>query len=48
MVARGRAAPGEDVFAAAYQDGWQLDGKTASLQVDPARLRRELDGPVQA
>ncbi|WP_433428756.1 BTAD domain-containing putative transcriptional regulator [Nonomuraea sp. CA-141351] len=48
MVARGRAALGEDVFDAAYQDGWQLDGKTASLQVDPARLRRELDGPVQA
>jgi predicted ATPase/DNA-binding SARP family transcriptional activator len=48
MVARGRTALGEDVFAAAYQDGWQLDGKTASLQVDPAHLRRELDGPVQA
>jgi hypothetical protein len=37
MVARGRTALSEDVFAAAYQDGWQLDGKTASLQVDPAR-----------
>lgn len=37
MVARGRTALGEDVFAAAYQDGWQLDGKTAALQVDPAR-----------
>ena len=37
MAARGRTALGEDVFAAAYQDGWQLDGKTASLQVDPAR-----------
>ncbi|MGJ6968579.1 BTAD domain-containing putative transcriptional regulator [Streptosporangium sp. G11] len=48
MAARGRTALGEDVFAAAYQDGWQLDGKTASLHVDPARLRRELDGPVQA
>ncbi|WP_405149767.1 AfsR/SARP family transcriptional regulator [Sphaerisporangium sp. NBC_01403] len=48
MVARGRTALGEDVFAAAYQGGWQLDGKTASLRVDPARLRRELDGPVQA
>ncbi|MGN9781737.1 AfsR/SARP family transcriptional regulator [Nonomuraea sp. ZG12] len=47
MAARGRTALGEDAFAAAYQDGWQLDGKTASLQVDPARLRREPDGPVQ-
>jgi predicted ATPase len=48
MVARGRTALGEDAFAAAYQDGWQLDGKTASLQVDPARPRRELDGPVRS
>jgi hypothetical protein len=48
MVARGRTALGEDVFAAAYQDGWRLDGKTASLRVDPARLRREPDGPVRA
>jgi predicted ATPase/DNA-binding SARP family transcriptional activator len=37
MVTSGRTALGEDVFAAAYQDGWQLDGKTASLQVAPAR-----------
>lgn len=48
MITRVRTALSEDVFAAAYQDGWQLDGKTASLQVDPARLRREPDGPVQA
>ncbi|MFC5833736.1 BTAD domain-containing putative transcriptional regulator [Nonomuraea insulae] len=48
MTARGRTALGEDVFAAAYQEGWQLDGKTASLQVDPARLRQEPDSPVQA
>jgi hypothetical protein len=47
MAARGRTALGEDAFAAAYQDGWQLDGKTASLQVDPARLRPEPDDPVQ-
>ncbi|MEO3807942.1 hypothetical protein ABGB17_02955 [Sphaerisporangium sp. B11E5] len=47
MAARGRAALGEDVFAAAYQDGWRMDGKTASLQVDPARLRREPDGPAR-
>lgn len=46
MAARGRTALGEDVFAAAYQKGWQLDGKTASLQADPARPRQELDGPV--
>ncbi|HET6500042.1 MAG TPA: BTAD domain-containing putative transcriptional regulator [Amycolatopsis sp.] len=48
MVAHGRTVLGEDVFAAAYQDGWRLDGKTASLQVDPARPRRELDGPVRS
>ncbi|MFG1707043.1 BTAD domain-containing putative transcriptional regulator [Nonomuraea sp. M3C6] len=48
LAAHGRTALGEDVFAAAYQDGWELEGKTASLQVDPARLRRELHGPVQA
>ncbi|MFI9811246.1 BTAD domain-containing putative transcriptional regulator [Saccharothrix variisporea] len=37
MVTRGRTVLGEDVFAAAYQGGWHLDGKTASLQVAPAR-----------
>ncbi|GAA1505357.1 BTAD domain-containing putative transcriptional regulator [Sphaerisporangium rubeum] len=44
MAACGRTALGEDVFAAAYQEGWGLDGKTALLRVDPARLRREPDG----
>ncbi len=48
LAGRSRAALGEDVFAEAYQSGWQLDGKTASAQVDPARLRRELSRPVQA
>jgi predicted ATPase/DNA-binding SARP family transcriptional activator len=48
MINRSRAALGEDVFAEAYQTGWQLETKTASTQVDPARLRRELQGPVQA
>ena len=48
MINRSRAALGEDVFAEAYQMGWKLDGKTASTQVDPARLRRELQGPSQA
>jgi predicted ATPase/DNA-binding SARP family transcriptional activator len=48
MIARSRTALGEDVFTAAYHDGWRLDGKTASLQVDPARPRRELGGPVGA
>jgi hypothetical protein len=48
MISRSQAALGEDVFADAYQSGWQLDGKTASAQVDPARLRRELPRPVQA
>jgi len=46
MADRGRAALGEAGFAAAYQAGWQLDGKTASVQIDPARLRQELPGPV--
>ena len=41
------AALGEAGFAAAYQAGWQLDGKTASVQIDPARLRQELPGPAQ-
>jgi hypothetical protein len=48
MIGRGRTALGEAVFAEAYQTGWQLESKTASAQVDPARLRRELQGPVQA
>jgi predicted ATPase/DNA-binding SARP family transcriptional activator len=48
MAGRIRAALGEDVFAEAYQTGWQLESKTASAQVDPARLRRELQGPGQA
>ena len=42
MSGRGRAALGEDAFAAAYTQGWELDGKTASTQVDPARLRQAL------
>ena len=37
---RSRVALGEDGFAEAYEVGWKLDGKTASAQVDPARLRR--------
>ena len=56
---RGRAALGGTAFAEAYEMGWQLDGKTALAQTDPARLRRmalpaadsatppELDGPAQ-
>jgi predicted ATPase/DNA-binding SARP family transcriptional activator len=32
---------GDEGFAQAYEIGWNLDGKTASAQVDPARLRRE-------
>jgi hypothetical protein len=39
---RGRAALGDDDFAEAYEMGWELDGKAASAQVDPARLRAEL------
>ncbi|NUT47407.1 MAG: AfsR/SARP family transcriptional regulator, partial [Saccharothrix sp.] len=51
MAARGRTALGEDAFTAAYQDGWRLDGKTASLQVDPARprpRREQAAGPVRS
>ncbi|WP_239117748.1 BTAD domain-containing putative transcriptional regulator [Paractinoplanes ferrugineus] len=36
-----RAELGDDGFAEAYETGWSLDGKTASIRVDPARLRRE-------
>ncbi|WP_205825456.1 hypothetical protein [Microbispora catharanthi] len=42
LTRRGRAALGEEVFAAAYGKGWELDGKTAVTEVDPARLCREL------
>ncbi|WP_244308732.1 BTAD domain-containing putative transcriptional regulator [Streptomyces monomycini] len=41
LTRRGRAALGEDAFAAAYGTGWELDGKTAVTTVDPDRLRRE-------
>jgi tetratricopeptide (TPR) repeat protein len=41
LTRRGRAALGEEAFAAAYAKGYQLDGKTAVTEVDPARLRRE-------
>ncbi|NUW46002.1 AfsR/SARP family transcriptional regulator [Nonomuraea rhodomycinica] len=41
LTRRGRAALGEDAFAAAYGKGWQLDGKTATTAADPARLRGE-------
>ncbi|WP_308120908.1 BTAD domain-containing putative transcriptional regulator [Paractinoplanes bogorensis] len=39
LTGRGRAALGEDGFAEAYGKGWDLDGKTASVQVDPSRLQ---------
>ncbi|MFG1962405.1 BTAD domain-containing putative transcriptional regulator [Nonomuraea sp. NPDC049028] len=42
LTRRGRAALGEEAFATAYGKGWELDGKTAVTEVDPARLRREL------
>jgi len=46
LSGRSRAALGEAAFADAYQQGWQVDGKTASARIDPARLRREaLPGP---
>ncbi|MGX6604955.1 BTAD domain-containing putative transcriptional regulator [Micromonosporaceae bacterium Da 78-11] len=37
---RGATALGEDGFARAYAQGWDLDAATASAEVDPARLRR--------
>ncbi|MEV4021003.1 AfsR/SARP family transcriptional regulator, partial [Nonomuraea angiospora] len=42
LTRRGRAALGEDAFAAAYRKGWELDGRTAVTEVDPARPRAEL------
>jgi hypothetical protein len=42
LTRRGRAALGEEAFAAAYGKGWQLDGMTAVTAVDPSRLRPEL------
>jgi hypothetical protein len=41
LAGRARKALGENGFASAYEIGWAMDGKTALLQVDPARLRRE-------
>ncbi|QUQ68778.1 BTAD domain-containing putative transcriptional regulator [Kutzneria sp. CA-103260] len=40
LVRRGEAALGTEAFAAAYGEGWRLDGDTAATAVDPARLRR--------
>ncbi|MFD1544564.1 AfsR/SARP family transcriptional regulator [Nonomuraea guangzhouensis] len=45
LTHRGQAALGEEAFAAAYGKGWELDGKTAVTEVDPARQRREVKGP---
>jgi predicted ATPase len=41
LARRAKKALGEDGFAAAYEMGWQQDGKTALVRADPARLRRE-------
>ncbi|HWO60474.1 MAG TPA: BTAD domain-containing putative transcriptional regulator, partial [Umezawaea sp.] len=40
LTRRGRTALGEDLFAAAYAKGWELDGKTAAAEVDPTGPRR--------
>ncbi|MEV0231595.1 BTAD domain-containing putative transcriptional regulator [Nonomuraea sp. NPDC050786] len=40
LTRRGRAALGEEAFAAAYGKGWELDGKTAVTEVDPVRQQR--------
>jgi len=46
LAQRGREALGEEGFAEAYEIGWQLEPRTASARVDPARLRQEaLPGP---
>ena len=37
---RSRAVLGDDGFSTAYGMGWELDGKTALAETDPARLRR--------
>ncbi len=42
LVAVNAAALCEEVFAAAYGKGWELEGKTAVTEVDPARLCRGL------
>ncbi|RSM85727.1 AfsR/SARP family transcriptional regulator [Kibdelosporangium aridum] len=41
LTRRGRAALGDSLFAAGYEKGWELDGKTAVTEVDPSRLRQE-------
>ncbi|WP_404189484.1 AfsR/SARP family transcriptional regulator [Streptomyces tauricus] len=38
LTRRGRAALGAAAFAAAYEQGWDLDARTATTVVDPARL----------
>ncbi|KDN20919.1 BTAD domain-containing putative transcriptional regulator [Amycolatopsis rifamycinica] len=38
LTGRGRAALGEDEFAAAYAEGWALDTQAALAVSDPARL----------
>ncbi|RSN00266.1 SARP family transcriptional regulator [Nonomuraea sp. WAC 01424] len=43
LTGRGRAALGEESFAAAYGEGWALDGKAAASAADPARLHRKPD-----
>jgi hypothetical protein len=44
LTRRGRAALGEEEFAAAYAKGWELDARTAVTAADPARLPRETRG----
>jgi predicted ATPase/DNA-binding SARP family transcriptional activator len=44
LTRRGRAALGEEEFAAAYATGWGLDAKAAVTAADPARLPRETRG----
>jgi hypothetical protein len=37
LTRRARATLGEEPFAAAYAEGWNLDAKTATTEADPAR-----------
>jgi hypothetical protein len=41
LTRRGRAALDQEAFAAAYGKGWDLAGKAAATEVDPARLSPE-------
>ncbi|MCO8270487.1 AfsR/SARP family transcriptional regulator [Actinoplanes sp. TRM 88003] len=47
LTAKTRAALGEEGFARAYGTGFDLDGKSATVQVDPARLMELPEGQAR-